>query len=79
MNNFQHPNKMHIELNDYLMAQLKKFFISRVTRIDLMGPARKGEEYAKTISHLQTYLDEVYRVSKNKAVCYRALIQNMYL
>ena len=25
------------------------------------------------------YLEEILRVSKNKSVCYRALIQNMYI
>ena len=44
-------------------------------RMSLLAKLNNKQIHDKQFS----YLEEILRVSKNKSVCYRALIQNMYI
>ena len=64
-------SKNMVEMNDYLMAQIKKTFLNQVLKLEGRQLRRDDDLWLRNV---QQYFDEIYRVSKNKAVCYRALI-----
>lgn len=66
------------DLTNFLAEEIQRMAGHEATS-KIVSPMARAQLHQQVKEETLTYLQEMLRVGKNKAVCLRALIQNMYL